>query len=480
MTNSEYVLSKEEISGLDRRTIESGIPSRTLMRNAAYAVYRRILALGADMSRTVIVCGGGNNGGDGYALALLMEESGIPVSVLESSAPKSDDCVYYSSLLRSARADISALASATLIVDAMYGFSFRGSLLGRDAEIAAAVNSSEAFVLAVDLPSGVSADGDFCEGCVCADATCTFTAEKYATASYPSKAKCGRVFVEDIGVPSSMLEKLSPGALLVRSADGMIKPRSDTGHKGSFGTLAVLAGCADMPGAAALCAAGALCSGVGLVKIASEEKVLDILKIKLDEPVYLRASVDAITESGASALLVGCGIGRGYDGMLADLLTASEVPSVIDADGINFLAAHINVLKEMRCPAALTPHPGEMARLTGTDVREVERNRIRTAGDFAQKYGCYLLLKGSRTVIAAPDGRIRINTTGNSALSKGGSGDVLAGVAASLAAQGYDLFDALTVAAYVHGKAGERLSALYGAHGARASRLSEEIGRLLG
>ena len=166
--------------------------------------------------------------------------------------------------------------------------------------------------------------------------------------------------------------------------------------------------------------------------------------------------------------------------MLADLLTASEVPAVIDADGINFLAAHINVLKEMRCPAALTPHPGEMARLTGTDVREVERNRIRTAGDFAQKYGCYLLLKGSRTVIAAPDGRIRINTTGNSALSKGGSGDVLAGVAASLAAQGYDLFDALTVAAYVHGKAGERLSALYGAHGARASRLPEEIGRLLG
>lgn len=156
------------------------------------------------------------------------------------------------------------------------------------------------------------------------------------------------------------------------------------------------------------------------------------------------------------------------------------MPTVIDADGINFLASHIDVLKEMQAPAALTPHPMELSRLTGCGVEEINRNRVRTARAFAAEHGCFLLLKGSRTVIAAPDGRVRITVSGCSALAKGGSGDVLAGVVGSLAAQGYDLFDALTVGAFLHGRAGERLAARFGAHGALPSQLPEEIGRLLG
>ena len=162
------------------------------------------------------------------------------------------------------------------------------------------------------------------------------------------------------------------------------------------------------------------------------------------------------------------------------LLRGADVPTVIDADGINFLASHIDVLKEMQAPAALTPHPMELSRLTGCGVEEINRNRVHTARAFTAEYGCYLLLKGSRTVIAAPDGRVRITVSGCSALAKGGSGDVLAGVVGALAAQGYDLFDALTVGAFLHGRAGEQLAVRFGAHGALPSQLPEEIGRLLG
>lgn len=203
MKDRELVLSKEEISALDRRAIDGGIPSLTLMRNAAAAVYRRIQTLGVDLAAPVVVCGGGNNGGDGYALAILMEDSGVPVAVLESAKPKSRDCIYYASRCGSPRVDESALDSATLIVDAMYGFSFRGSLSPHDAALTRRINASRAFVLAIDLPSGTEADGDYCDDCVTADATCTFTAEKPATASYSALSHCGQVFVEDIGIPAS-------------------------------------------------------------------------------------------------------------------------------------------------------------------------------------------------------------------------------------------------------------------------------------
>ena len=480
MKNGDLVLSKEEISALDRRAIDGGIPSLTLMRNAAAAVYRRILSLGVDLSAPVVVCGSGNNGGDGYALALLMEEAGIPVAALESAKPKSHDCAYYASRCTCPRVDEAALDGATLIVDAMYGFSFRGSLPASDAALARRINASRAFVLAIDLPSGTEADGDYCDDCVAADATCTFTAEKPATASYSALSHCGQVFVEDIGIPASAGVPEESPVRLIRSVEGMIREREENSHKGTFGTLAVLAGSADMPGAAYLCLSGALHAGVGLVKFASDDTALSVIKNRLSEPVFLSGGAEAIAQTSKTALLVGCGLGRGFDASLSALLRGADVPTVIDADGINFLASHIDVLKEMQAPAALTPHPMELSRLTGCGVEEINRNRVHTARAFTAEYGCYLLLKGSRTVIAAPDGRVRITVSGCSALAKGGSGDVLAGVVGALAAQGYDLFDALTVGAFLHGRAGEQLAVRFGAHGALPSQLPEEIGRLLG
>lgn len=473
----QNVITVATMRDSDAHTIAEYTPSRELMHRAALGVYQAADWTGKTVA---ILTGGGNNGGDGYALAILMEEAGVPVAVLESAKPKSRDCIYYASRCDSPRVDESALDSATLIVDAMYGFSFRGSLSPHDAALTRRINASRAFVLAIDLPSGTEADGDYCDDCVTADATCTFTAEKPATASYSALSHCGQVFVEDIGIPASAGVPEESPVRLIRSVDGMIRDREENSHKGTFGTLAILAGSADMPGAAYLCATGALHAGVGLVKLASDASALGVLKNRLSEPVFLSGGAEAAAQTSKTALLVGCGLGRGFDASLGALLRGSDVPTVIDADGINFLASHIDVLKEMQAPAALTPHPMELSRLTGCGVEEINRNRVRTARAFAAEHGCFLLLKGSRTVIAAPDGRVRITVSGCSALAKGGSGDVLAGVVGALAAQGYDLFDALTVGAFLHGRAGERLAARFGAHGALPSQLPEEIGRLLG
>ena len=180
---------------------------------------------------------------------------------LESAKPKSHDCAYYASRCTCPRVDEAALDGATLIVDAMYGFSFRGSLPASDAALARRINASRAFVLAIDLPSGTEADGDYCDDCVAADATCTFTAEKPATASYSALSHCGQVFVEDIGIPASAGVPEESPVRLIRSVEGMIREREENSHKGTFGTLAVLAGSADMPGAAYLCLSGALHAG---------------------------------------------------------------------------------------------------------------------------------------------------------------------------------------------------------------------------
>ena len=347
MKNGELVLSKEEISALDRRAIDGGIPSLTLMRNAAAAVYRRILSLGVDLSAPVVVCGSGNNGGDGYALALLMEEAGIPVAVLESAKPKSHDCAYYASRCTCPRVDEAALDGATLIVDAMYGFSFRGSLPASDAALARRINASRAFVLAIDLPSGTEADGDYCDDCVAADATCTFTAEKPATASYSALSHCGQVFVEDIGIPASAGVPEESPVRLIRSVEGMIREREENSHKGTFGTLAVLAGSADKPGAAYLCLSGALHAGVGLVKFASDDTALSVIKNRLSEPVFLSGGAEAIAQTSKTALLVFCEEFIGHGGKLIDCQVLNDHTASLGACEIP-RRDYLNYLNQMR------------------------------------------------------------------------------------------------------------------------------------
>lgn len=258
----------------------------------------------------------------------------------------------------------------------------------------------------------------------------------------------------------------------------LLRPRPADSHKGTFGTLVALCGSPRMPGAAYLAACGALRSGVGLLKIAAEPDVMRILQTRLAEPVWIEPS--ALPDPDATAFLCGCGLGREQDALLDKLLSKITVPAVYDADCINYFSMHKDEMDRLTGPYVLTPHPAEFSRLTGLSVAIIQENRAETAAFFAEKHRCVLVLKGKNTVVASPDGSIAVNTTGSDALAKGGSGDVLAGVIASLLAQGHDCFTAAQIGVYVHGLAGERLAVRFGAHGALPGDLPEEIGRILG
>jgi NAD(P)H-hydrate epimerase len=258
----------------------------------------------------------------------------------------------------------------------------------------------------------------------------------------------------------------------------LVRPRKRDSNKGDFGTLAMLCGSRYMTGAAVLAAHGALRSGVGLVKFFGNDAMIDRMQPIIAEPVF--ANINGFADAKYSAFLCGCGIGREYDGILPDVLRSCRAHAILDADCINFLALHKDLLKELYGGATITPHPGEMSRLCGKSVEEIQLDRARTALDFAAEYGCVTVLKGHKTVIACPDGRVCVNCTGNSGLAKGGSGDVLAGVIGSLNAQGYAPFEAACVGVYMHGLAGDRLSARLGESGVIPSDLPEEIGPLLG
>lgn len=275
-----------------------------------------------------------------------------------------------------------------------------------------------------------------------------------------------------------MLTHVSAQAAIGESVLRQLLPRPADSHKGTFGTLVALCGSRNMPGAAYLAACGALRSGVGLLKIAAKPELTRILQTRLAEPVWMDPA--SLPDPTATAFLCGCGVGREMDALPRDLLPQIHVPAVYDADCINYFSAHKDVMDRLSGPYVLTPHPAEFSRLTGLSVAEIQQNRAEIAASFAKVHGCVLVLKGKNTVVASPDGKVGINTSGSDALAKGGSGDVLAGVIASLLAQGHDGFTAATIGVYVHGLAGERLAERYGAHGALPSDLPVEIGRILG
>jgi len=255
-------------------------------------------------------------------------------------------------------------------------------------------------------------------------------------------------------------------------------PRAENSHKGSFGTLCMLCGCEDMPGAAFLAASGALRSGVGLLKIACEDALRTVLQVKLAEPVWISPS--SLPDARSTAFLCGCGLGRTRDSLLKTMLPDIRVPAVYDADCINFFAMHKDVMSRLVGEFVLTPHVMEFSRLTGLSVSQIESDRVSHASAFAKEHGCVLVLKGHRTVVASPDDKVAVNTSGCHALAKGGSGDVLAGVIASLLAQGHAPFDAACIGVFAHGLAGERLATRLGARGVLPSDLPMEIGRILG
>jgi len=502
--------SASEVMALDRQAIDQlGMPGVVLMENAGRICSDLFAAKFSDYfpGSVLIFAGQGNNGGDGYVMARILAERGWRVTtlVLGREETISGDAKVMLNIVRqlefsisfveeiSALKDLFAEAAPDLIVDAIFGTGLNSDVRGLQAEAITLTNESAASVFAVDIPSGVDGStGRVCGLAVKADLTVTFDHAKIGHGSQPGAVYAGELRVVDIGIPLTGRQGFSSNVHLLDELEvqTLLPERSAVGHKGKFGHLLVLAGSPGKTGAAALAGNAAVRSGCGLVTVATPAAVHDIIEVKLTEAMscpladqngLLSLSAQAQIEQllvDRQALAVGPGLGQSTElaELIKNLVSSATVPMVIDADGLNLLADQLECLQERSGhPLILTPHPGEMARLTGLTVSEVEADRFEVAKKFAAKYGVILLLKGARTLIVAPDGRVNINSTGNDGLASGGSGDVLTGLIGGLLAQGLDGFSAATLGAWLHGRAAELVANLQGTAGMAASDLLPQL-----
>ena len=456
------VLTPEEMRVVDSRTIELGIPGLILMENAASRVVEFLVERFSPLNdqRIVVVCGKGNNGGDGLAIARQLTTRFRPKSldVFLATDPKQlqgDAALNYSMFVAAggslAQALETRMGAATIVVDALLGTGLRGPVEGTYLNWIRAMNSAfpRAKVVAVDIPSGLGGPE-----CVRADYTVTFTAPKRSMVLSPGCDFVGQMVVAAIGTPASLLE---PARLnLSEAADfaALSAPRPKDSHKGLYGHVLVVGGGPGKTGAAAMSGLAALRVGAGLVTVAASDSVGFA-----PELMFTQLSADLPLERKT---VVAIGPGLGTDAESGEFVRRSvrsiDLPMVIDADAITAIAGLSDPWRSTAKPRILTPHPGEMARLAPAGA-----DRIETARDYATRHHCCVVLKGNRTVIAFPDGQVWINPTGSPAMSKAGSGDILTGLIAGLVAQfPSDWQTAVRAAVYWHGRAGERAACVLG------------------
>jgi len=482
------IVTAQQMRELDRRAIhERGLAGLTLMENAGRAVAaaaRRMLGPCSD--RTIVVlCGPGNNGGDGFVAARHLAADGLNVQVYLAGSADEVAGDARENLHRLAEAGLSAtevddparlakpLCQAGLVIDALLGTGLSGKVRGLPGQLIEALNDARRPVLAVDVPSGLDADsGEPLGLAVRARETVTMGLPKIGLFLYPGMDYAGRVTVADIGLPGDLVaESASVGDLVDPQWVRMLLPeRPRSAHKGDFGRVLVIAGSVGMTGAAALCAEAALRVGAGLVTVGCPASLNDILEVKLTEAMtfplpetYLRtldtralALILELAEE-ADVLAIGPGLSRQPETavLVRRLVARVEKPIVVDADGLNALAETPFLLESDHAPAVLTPHPGELARLMDASIGEVQARRTEFAERAAARFQSVVILKGACSVIAEPGRPLAISPTGNPGLATGGTGDVLTGMVAGLIAQGLLPFEAGAAAAYLHGLAGD-------------------------
>jgi hydroxyethylthiazole kinase-like uncharacterized protein yjeF len=485
------VFTADEMRRVDQRAIrELGIPGATLMENAGRGAAACIQAALPELGlprrgvRVAVVCGKGGNGGDGFVVARWLKRAGHRVDVLLLGPPqdlKGDPALKLREMeRRGLRARVveddavlaRALPAAQLVVDAMLGTGSRGAPTPPVDGAIERINASGRPVVALDIPSGLSADGDPPGGrAVRAVLTPTFAALKRGLVAGPGVALAGRVVVVDIGVPRAEIER-GITTFVIESADVArhFPPRLRETHKGSYGHLLVVAGSVGKTGAAALAARAAMRAGAGLVTAATaasaQPVVASLLLEAMTEPlaetvartIGLKARArlnDLAAQRDAITLGPGLGLDEETQTLARDLVFECARPMVVDADALTALSGHLDRLQAAPAPRCLTPHPGEMARLLGVTVAAVQRDRIATVREFATAWHTPVVLKGATSVIGVPDGTVLLNPTGNPGMASGGTGDVLSGVLGAFLARGLDVVAALVAAVYLHGLAGD-------------------------
>ena len=485
---------------------KKGVSPVSLMKEAAHGMYELIKDRLRPFDAVCVLCGKGNNAGDGYELARLMKQAGynvVCISVFDAppSAEPAKTCFeqYISEgggLENNPRAAAKIIAVSDIIIDAVFGIGFKGKI-EPDSTMYKLIDQANcaprAYRIALDVPSGVrSDDGSVGNIAFVADMTLTVKAVKTGMMSYPAKFFCGRTEIVSISIPDKLLDEYENPCVIPddKYVHSVLPKRPEMSNKGDFGKLLCVCGSGDMTGAAVLSAEAALRAGTGLVTLASERSVIDCVRNYLREPVYTPVCWDDSQSvhnlisglSKYSAILVGCGLGKSAQKkqFLEYVIKNASARLIIDADGINMLSENINILKEARKTPIITPHPAEFSRISGLEVSYINDNRIRCALEFAAKTRCITVLKGAGTITAAPDGRFAINASGNAGLAKGGSGDVLAGLISGLAANpAIGAFEAAASGVYLHGRAADVLKGKYSEYGFLPSELAQEFAKML-
>lgn len=500
------IVGSAEMREIDRTAIEDfGIPSLTLMDRAGRAVAEAAAALAAPNGRVLVVVGGGNNGGDGYVAARLLRGAGrdarvlalVPAPRLSVDARAVREQAERAGVPIDEAGELGELDAGVgdVVVDAIFGTG-----LGRPPEgpFAAAIGAIEAArvagarVLAVDVPSGLSADtGRPLGPCVRADRTVTFAFTKRGLVLHPGPEWAGDVAVADIGIPAQAASRVPIACELLTEVEArlLVPPRRPDAHKGDAGRVLVIAGSPGKTGAAHLALFGALRGGAGLVTLAARPEVLPFALAGRPEAMSVaihgngplgRSDLQALLSAagGCDAVVVGPGIPRGPETgeLLRAFLERVRAPAVIDADGLNAIAEDYGFLRKLAMPAILTPHPGEMARLVHLSIDEIQQDRIGVATEAARSWRAVVVLKGARTVVADPEGPATVIPTGNPGLATGGTGDVLAGLVGALVGGGLSPAAAARAGAWIHGRAGDLAALRLGERGLLATDVAEALG----
>ena len=447
-----------------------GIPGIILMENAALKVMKNIPE---NNKKFVIVCSSGNNGGDGFVVArhLLNRGNYVEVFFLGSDENMSADALVNFNIIRNMGAKIievnnneeleilrESIIKSEITIDAIFGTGLSREVKGIYSLAITIMNENSKYILSIDVPSGFECNsGKVMGNCIRSNKTVTFELYKRGFISYDAESITGEIVIEKIGIPKAIVDKFHEDEYImdIDFIKGLIKKRNKYSHKGDYGRTLILAGSAGFTGAAYISTQAAVRSGAGLVTLGCDSSIQNILSGKLVEAMTVSTNDEIrldslITKSDSIAIGPGLGNNNCTLNLLKKVLLNSKCPVVIDSDGLNVLEGNLEILKNKKCQIVLTPHMGEMARISGFSIDEINKNKIDIAKEFAKKHKVVLLLKGFNTIIT--DGKtVQINPTGSSAMASGGMGDCLTGIIASFISQGYDIMTAACIGAYIHG-----------------------------
>lgn len=501
------IVTADQMRALDHRTItEAAVPSLLLMERAGAGVVTHMEdRYGSLVGKSIaIICGKGNNGGDGFVVGRLLrrKKSRVQILLLASPAELSRDAkTMYQRFQRVAGQSAvrrptdpdeirHRLSTSDIVVDAIVGTGLSAPITGLYLDAILAINAAARPTVALDLPSGLHADtGHALGSAVQADLTVTFGLPKVGLYIGAGIDCSGKVRLVDIGIPSAFVEALGSRLMLLTSAaaHSTLPTRRSSSHKGTYGHVGIIAGSVGKTGAAAMTALAALRVGTGLVTVAVPSSVNDVLEAKLLEVMTLpmpetksrtfaRSGLERLLAfaTARDAVVIGPGLTTHPEtvDLVQEFVKRIDKPCVLDADALNALAGKASLLIECKRPPIITPHPGEMARLeTEATTQSVNQDRLGTATRFARERGVFVILKGARTVIARPDGLAAICPTGNPGMATAGTGDVLTGMVGGLLAQGLSPWDSACTATYIHGLAGDLAANLHG----QASMLARDL-----